>query len=182
MLAQGQDVVFVDPRTLGPRRTIAGGARDFWIPIRWDGFRPRAPGLDQPVTFPSAPVDSGDSILAAIRRSQRESTVAQRAPTTATPPPQPAAVDSAQGRLGASAPVRSPGFTVQFAALLNMDSARARASRITVSGLHARVATTSRAGTTVYLVVLGPFPTRDAADAAGRASKQPNPWVYEGAP
>src|SRR5579883_1419149 len=182
VLAQGQDVVFVDPRTLAPRRTIAGGARDFWIPMRWDGFRPRAPGLGQPVTFPSAPGDSGDSILAAIRRSQRESTVAQRAPTTATPPPQPAAVDSAQGRLGASAPVRSPWFTVQFAALLNMDSARARASRITVSGLHARVATTSRAGTTVYLVVLGPFPTRDAADAAGRASKQPNPWVYEGAP
>jgi SPOR domain len=177
--AQGVDVVLLDPQSLKVRRTVSDGADDFWIPIRWSGFRPRAPGLDQPVTFPKTPVDSGDSILAAIRRSQHDTTLH---PTSAPPPePHPSVVDSAQGRLGTSPP-RSPGFTVQLAALLSPDSARSRASRIVADGIHAHVIAAPRGGTTVYLVVLGPYQTRDAAEAAGRASQQPNPWVYEGVP
>jgi len=179
VVAQGSDVVLLDPQSLKVRRTVTDGAQDFWIPIRWSGFRPRAPGLDQPVTFPTTPVDSGDSILAAIRRSQRD-TGLQPGPTPATTPPPPV-VDSAQGKLGSGA-AHTAGFTVQFAALLNPDSARARAAHIVADGQHARVVAAPRGGTMVYLVVLGPFATRDAADAAGRASGQLNPWVYEGAP
>jgi cell division septation protein DedD len=179
VVAQGADVLLLDPQSLNVRRTITDGAQDFWIPIRWSGFRPRAPGLDQPVTFPTTPVDSSDSILAAIRRSQRDTAPPPApSPTTSTPPP---VVDSAQGKLG-SATNHTAGFTVQFAALLNPDSARVRASHIMADGQHPRVVPAPRGGTTVYLVVLGPFPTREAADAVGRASGQLNAWVYEGAP
>ena len=176
--AQGVDVVLLDPQSLKPRRTVSDGADDFWIPVRWSGFRPRAPGLDQPVTFPTTSTDSGDSILAAIRRSQHDTSLHPPGP----PPPQKATVvDSAQGRLGLTS-ARLGGYTVQLAALLNPDSARARASRITADGERARVVAAPRGGATVYLVVLGPYPTRDAAEAAGRASRQPSPWIYEGAP
>ncbi len=48
----GKDVNFVDPETLDVKSTVAGGAKDFWYFFAWDGFRPRAQGLDQPVTFP----------------------------------------------------------------------------------------------------------------------------------
>ncbi len=187
VLAQGADVVLIDPQTMAHRRTVANGARDFWISFRWNGFRPRAPGLDQPVTFPSAPVDSGDSVLAAIRRSQQDTTLH---PTPSGGSGQ-AAAESAAGKptpgAGTAAgspppPTRASVFTVQLAALLNPDSARARAARTGVGGAHPRVVPALRGGGTVYLVVLGPYSSRDAAEAAGRQSAQPNPWVYEGTP
>jgi len=62
LLAQKEDVAIVDGETLRPRSTIRGGARDFWHAIVWNGFRPRAGGLDQPVTF-------ADSDSAAARDS-----------------------------------------------------------------------------------------------------------------
>jgi hypothetical protein len=185
VLAQGADVVLVDPQTFARRRKVTDGAHDFWIPLRWNGFRPRAPGLDQPVTFPSTPPDSGDSVLAAIRRSQQDTSLHPTQPGAAGR----AVADSASnGKVGAGVAggtqgtVRTGIFTVQLAALLNADSARARASRIVVGSQHARVVPAVRGGATVYLVVLGPYPSRDAAEAAGRQSAQPNPWVYEGTP
>jgi hypothetical protein len=57
---QGDDVAFVDAATLGgaargrPTQTVAGGAADLWHLVIWNGFRPRATELDQPVTFESA--------------------------------------------------------------------------------------------------------------------------------
>jgi len=182
VVSVGADAALLDVQSLHLQRTVPGGARDYWIPLRWNGFRPRAPGLDQPVTFPGATPDSGDSILAAIRRSQGDS--AARAPVTAsTPPPMhPAVVDSAQGRLAAPSPPVDAGYTVQLAALLNRDSAQARAGRITVNGHSAHVVAAPRGTATVYLVVLGPYTTREDAEAAGRASRQANPWIYAGAP
>jgi hypothetical protein len=190
VVSQPPDVVLVDPETLAPRRTVAGGALDFWIPIRWSGFRPRAAGLDQPVTFPGAAPDSGDSILSAIRRSQSDTSLHPPAtPQTTTGRTAPAPDSSVAPRGGAAepgtasgSPAHSPLFTVQLAAVLNGDSARARASRIVVGGQRAHVVTANRGGATVFLVVLGPYPSRDAAEAAGRQSAQPNPWIYEGVP
>jgi septal ring-binding cell division protein DamX len=190
-LSQAPDVVFVNPETLAPRRTVAGGALDFWIPLRWSGFRPRAPGLDQPVTFPGAAPDTGDSILAAIRRSQSDTSLHASPPSQATiigkPPPAPDTSVAPKGGAAAGGTAGGPStrasvFTVQLAAILNGDSARARASRIVVGGQRARVVTANRGGATVFLVVLGPYASRDAAEAAGRQSAQPNPWVYEGVP
>jgi hypothetical protein len=179
VVSVGADAQLLDIQSLHLQRSVPGGGRDYWIPLRWNGFRPRAPGLDQPVTFPgAAAADTGDSILAAIRRSQADS--AAHAPVTATSPPvvQPV-VDSAQGRIATAAPA---GYTVQFAALLDRDSARARAARITVDGQSAHVVAAPRGAATVYLVVLGPFNSRADAEAAGHASKQANPWIYAGAP
>jgi SPOR domain len=182
VVSAGADAALLDLQSLRLQRTVPGGARDFWIPLRWNGFRPRAPGLDQPVTFPGAASDSGDSILAAIKRSQVDS--AAHAPVAAVAPaPSRPVVDSAQGRLALlpTTPVAA-SFTVQFAALLDRDSAQARATRITVDGHPAHVVPAPRGTATVYLVVLGPYASRAAAEAAGRASKQANPWIYAGAP
>jgi DNA-binding beta-propeller fold protein YncE len=182
VVSVGPDAALLDVQSLHLQRTIPGGAHDFWIPLRWNGFRPRAPGLDQPVTFPgTTPADTGDSILAAIRRSQADS--AAHAPVTAvTPPVSHPIVDSAQGRLAPAAAPAATGFTVQFAALLDRDSAQSRAARITVDGHPAHVVAAPRGAATVYLVVLGPFTSRADAEAAGHASKQANPWIYAGAP
>lgn len=201
VVAAGPDVMLLDPETGRARRVVVNGARDFWIPVKWNGFRPRAPGLDQPVTFARAPADTGDSILAAIRRSEADTTLRRPAPPSSTAVSRPV-VDSAQGRLASSplriaasdasggsspagrrvTPPRGSGYTVQFAALLDRDSAHARAAHIAVRHQQARVVATSRGGATVYLVVLGPYPTQAEAEAAGRASNQPNPWVYAGPP
>jgi len=59
--ARGADVVLVHPETLGDLRTVVDGASQFWHVLRWNGFRPRAKGIDQPVQFrTSAPRDSLD--------------------------------------------------------------------------------------------------------------------------
>jgi len=55
----GADVVLHHPASLKVVRTIPGGAGEFWHVLRWNGFRPRAKGLDQPVEFRlSRPQDS----------------------------------------------------------------------------------------------------------------------------
>jgi cell division protein FtsN len=73
------------------------------------------------------------------------------------------------------------GFTVSFAALLDETQARAQAAKINVNGRAARVVAGIVSGTTVYRIVLGPYPTRDEAEQAGRASGQ-NFVIYAGAP
>jgi cell division septation protein DedD len=73
------------------------------------------------------------------------------------------------------------GFVVSFAALLSEQRARDLAAQIKVRGQAARVVGTQREGTTIYRVLLGPFPTRDEAERVGRESGQTY-WVYEGTP
>jgi cell division septation protein DedD len=187
------DVELVDANGIS-QKTVTAGAKDFWIPIHWNGFRPRAPGLDQPVTFPGGgTADSVDTIGQVIQQSQHDS--ATRPPPNALPtphapepppvtasrvPPKPAnIVDTAHGAIGSR--VASDGFTVQFAAVLNESGARATAAEIAASGATPRIVASHDAGATVYHVVLGPFPTRAVADAAGRASHHQY-WIYEGAP
>jgi cell division septation protein DedD len=80
-----------------------------------------------------------------------------------------------------TAPKRSPGFTVSFAALLVPERARELAAQIRVGSENARVITAMRDGSAIYRVVLGPYPTREEADRVGRESKQ-SYWVYEGGP
>ena len=72
-------------------------------------------------------------------------------------------------------------FTVSFAALLNEAKAHALADSITVAGVRARVVPSQRAGTTIYRVVLGPYPNRAAAEQIGRDSKR-SYWVFPGQP
>ncbi|MES2522011.1 MAG: SPOR domain-containing protein [Gemmatimonadota bacterium] len=169
-LARGPDVVFADGRTLADGRRVAGGARDHWHVLRWNGFRPRAAGLDQPVEFrrgarrdTTTPVDTSTTI---------DSGGGSLPPAVAAPPRPPRATPR---------PARDSVFTVSFAALLNEDDARKLANRIRVDGQRARVTTSERGGKTLYRVVLGPYPTRDQAERVGRTSGQ-SYWVFEGTP
>jgi len=162
----GKDVVLLDPEKLATKSTIAGGGKDYWYFFAWDGFKPRAQGLDQPVTFPSDSV--GDSLTA--------SSTSSTTPTITTPP-----ADSAPPPVTTNPAPPSAGFTVSFAALLSEDKAQQLASTIRVNNVAAHVVTTSTAGSPIYRVVLGPYATRDDAVKVGRASKREY-WIYEGSP
>ena len=94
--------------------------------------------------------------------------------TTARPP-------TADSVLRPTSPPARAGFTVSFAALLSEQRARDLASSISVDGQNARVLTGTNSGTTVYRVVLGPYPSRDDAERAGKAAGKAY-WIYEDNP
>lgn len=161
LLADGDDVVSVDAETLRPRTRVTGGARDFWIVLVWNGFRPRAPGIDEPVAFAgvdSAAADSSDSLRV-------DSAVVDVAATADAPAP----------------PAQPLGFIVSFASFPTEERARDVASGIHVGGESPRVVAALVGDTPVYRVVLGPFPSRAEAERAGRESGRTY-WVFEGAP
>ena len=153
----GRDVVFLDGPTGRELQRVPDGASDFWYPFVWTGLRERPAALDQPAHFP------GDS------DTLGRAPVAAPAETVATHP-QAAPADST-----------TSGFTVSFAVLLDEGKAREQAAKIVVQGQAARVVTSLTSGTTLYRVVVGPYPTRAAADQAGRASGQ-SYVVYPGTP
>jgi YVTN family beta-propeller protein len=163
-----KDVSLVDPEKLAVKSTVAGGARDFWYFFAWDGFRPRAQGLDQPVTFPGDSVGA-DSLTAS---STASSTLPGTPDTSQAPSAQP---------IPPAPTAPSTGFTVSFAALLSEDKAQQLATAIVVNGNNAHVVSTTTAGSPIFRVVMGPYPTRQEADKVGRASRREY-WIYEGSP
>jgi cell division septation protein DedD len=184
LLASGTTVRIVDGETLRERSSVDGGAADFWYAILWNGFRPRAGVLDQPVTFADSdsvavPADSGDTSAVAPAPGD----TAGRAPRAPIPRPTPPRIPTDTARAAPSEPARPSGWTVSFAAYLSEASARARAASITVDGQRARVVAGQTPGTTttVYRVVLGPYPTKADAERVGRESRE-SFWVYEGNP
>jgi YVTN family beta-propeller protein len=194
-LNSGRDVIFVDGETLQAVRTVAGGASDFWYFTFWNGFRARAAGVDQPVSFATTDTTAGDSLgtaadsaarTASADSAARESQQAQTAVAQAAPhPPTHAAAPPVnnQGAAQAAAHTASASspFTVSFAALLNEAKAHSLADSISVDGTRARVVPSQRAGTTIYRVVLGPYPNRAAAEQIGRDSKR-SYWIFPGQP
>jgi len=177
--AVGGDVVIVDGRSLAPRRTIAGAAADFWHLVVWNGFRPRAKGLDQPVEFKSS--TTTDS--AAADSTPPDSTV-HPPDSTAVPPTRPdttAPTRPAIPTAEAAVPSRR-GYTVQFAAAGTEREARAVLRQLRLAGdVVPRIVPGTRNGKTLYRVVAGPFATRALADRVGRSSGR-DYWLYEGAP
>jgi hypothetical protein len=167
-LLSGKDVALVDPEKLGVKSTVTGGAKDFWYFFAWDGFRPRAQGLDQPVTFP------GDSAANDLL------TASSTASSTVSMPPG-VGRDTAAVTTPPAVNAPSGGFTVSFAALLSQDKAQELANAIKVGGNSAHVVSTTTAGSPIFRVVMGPFATRQEADKVGRASKR-DYWIYEGSP
>ncbi len=171
-VTRGADVVFAHPSTLAPMQTVTDGASSWWHTLRWNGFRPRAAGLDQPVQFrTSAPRDPSD-LPPATGDSTGNATAGAGA-----------AGDSTTGGSATSgeAPARASQFTVSFAAILDEKQARALAGRIRVDGQSPRVTTSERDGKLLYRVIMGPYPTRAEAERIGKASGQ-SYWVFEGAP
>jgi cell division septation protein DedD len=170
-LATGNDVTFIDGETLRPAVRVSGGARDTWYQFHWNGFRPRASSLDQPVSFNLAAADSARTAIDAAA-ADAAARAAQRADSAAPRGRGPARRDTA---------VAQVGYLVSFAALLSETRAQDLATQITVEGKKARIVESVRGDTPIYRVVLGPYPTRDEADRVGRAS-QHTYWVYEATP
>jgi hypothetical protein len=151
----GKDVVFVgaeDQRQVG---RVQGGATELWFSFWWTGFRPRAAGLDQPVTFDSATVVS-DSTQVTVSDS------VMLPPTPDSAPPKPA------------------GFTVSFFTLLSEQRAQAEAAAIRVGDETAHVETVVRNGVPMYRVILGPYPTCADAQRIARAAGKTGAWIPEG--
>ncbi|MDB4909795.1 MAG: Sporulation protein [Gemmatimonadetes bacterium] len=188
-LVRGKDVVLVDAESLETKRAVVGGAADDWMFISWNGFRPRAASLDQPVTFESndsVQRDTSENPFSGAALSSADTLDADRAapkPRPAVPAPGAAPAHPAPVAHAAadSAPPRQAGFTVQFAALRAQDAANDILHEVHVSGATPRLVATSRDGVTIYRVVIGPFPTREEAERIARTSGK-SYWVYEGAP
>ncbi len=175
LLARGRDVHHVDAETGRERVRYAGGGADLWLQVRWNGFRPRAAGLDLPVEFEGYASDSAaaDSAVAAMMAARYGDLSGLARPPVFTPPLRPEVpVDTNPAR---------EAWTVSFATLLSEERARDMATRIRVDGRVARVIAGNRDGIAIWRVVLGPYDTRDEAERAGMASRLPY-WVFEGAP
>ncbi|MDQ6610890.1 MAG: SPOR domain-containing protein [Gemmatimonadota bacterium] len=170
-VAQGANVIVVNSETFATARTITNGARDFWHVLRWNGFRPRSAGLDEPVRF-----RSGSSVVDSAHSPEQKSLPDTTANTGVVVAPRPR--DSTAVRKDTGAPKL---FTVQFAAVLTEKLARDAASLVKVDGMTPRISTSTRAGKTIYRVTLGPYLSRGEADRIGKASAQPY-WIFEGTP
>ena len=182
LLARGPDVLVVDSESGRERLRYVKGGADVWSLVRWNGFRPRAAGLDRPVEFEEFAADSAatDAALAALLAARYGdiSGIARAAPLPTTPGAEPARQPLPPGR------DLTPGrgtWTVSFATLLDEDRARALADSISYGVRKARVVIGNRDGVTVWRVLLGPFDTRPEAERAGMATRL-SYWVFEGAP
>lgn len=175
-LVSGSNVVLADGETLAPLRSVRGGADDEWMFVAWNGFRPRTDAMDeQPVAFDSDSVlhpDLAQGDSATISQLSNLDTQAVAADSNAM------RADSARTD---SAVYAARGFTVQFAAVRSAQSAQEVAHQLLAAGVQPRVVPSTVAGVTIFRVLMGPYPTRAAADSAGRASGKPY-WIYEGAP
>ncbi len=167
-----RDVHFTVPGHEQPRIIVRDGAQETWHFVFWNGFRPRASGLDVPVVFPvdtlyyAEPIN--DSLMATPPVASDTTTPAR--PLQVVPP---------------DTTVRAPSTTsvwsVQLAAVLTEDRAREIARTIRVDGAQPRVVVATVDGTRVYRVVMGPFSSRAEADRVGRQSGR-DYWVFEGVP
>lgn len=170
---RGNDVVLVDAKTNKVTRTIDDGATDTWFFTRWNGFRPRARGIDEPVSFRTGGSDAAPVVTApgsTATPTRAVDTAVVDPPPLETPPP-----------AAAPAPRARSGWTLSFAAVLSLDRAREVAASISVNGAKPRVVTGEANGTPIYRVVLGPYDSKEDAERAGKSSGK-SFWVFEGVP
>jgi cell division septation protein DedD len=165
----GRDVHFTSPGQPKPRIIIRDGASEIWHFVFWNGLRPRAPGLDQPVVFPV------DTFLYVEPVSDSAAVPPPLQPDTQVTRPQVIAADTVP-----RAPVTTV-WSVQVAAVLSEDRARDIARTIRVDGVTPRVIVADVDGAKVYRVVMGPFSSKAEADRIGRQSGR-DYWVFGGVP
>jgi hypothetical protein len=181
-LVREKDVVLADPTGSGEIRTIVDGAADFWLALRWNGFRPRAKGLDAPVEFRrSAPRDSGLPPDAGRDTARDTSETASGASSEIRASATLGGTLSDTPRIAVTAGSAPNRFTVSFAAVPTEREARTLALRLRRDGTGPRITSTERNGGTLYRVVMGPYVSRADAERIGRASGQ-SYWIFEGVP
>ena len=182
LIVVGNDVVHVDAETGRERLRYRGGAADLWSLVRWNGFRPRAAGLDRPVEFEEYATDSlaTDAAVAALIASRYGdlSSVGRAEPME---PAAPSAATEVENAMKTDVNNNRGIWTVSFATLLTEERARTMADSIGVDGRKARVVPGNRDGVPVWRVLMGPFDTRQQAERAGMASEL-SYWVFEGMP
>lgn len=166
LTAVGRDAAIVDASTLRVTHRVPAGAADFWYPFRWAGFRQQE-ALGGPLAADST---QSDSTLA-----HADTSIANAATAGVVP------ADSTVARVDTTPRQATVGYVVSFAALLSEERARETAQQIRVGDERPRVQPTPRDGSTIYRVILGPYPNREHAERVGRASGQPY-WVYEAQP
>lgn len=166
LTAVGRDAAIVDASTLRVTHRVPTGAADFWYPFRWAGFRQQE-ALGGPLAADST---QSDSTLA-----HADTSIANAATAGVVP------ADSTVARVDTTPRQATVGYVVSFAALLSEERARETAQQIRVGDERPRVQPTPRDGSTIYRVILGPYPNREHAERVGRASGQPY-WVYEAQP
>jgi cell division protein FtsN len=123
-----------------------------------------------PVAAASEPAASASAPAAppvAVQPPPAPAVAAASAPVTAAPAARPAAKDPvAILNGGAAAPARDPYiYFVQTGAYTRNDDAEQQKAKLALIGQTARISEREQAGRVVYRVRLGPFPTRDEADA-----------------
>lgn len=179
-ISRGADVVFVDGETLQSVRTIAGGAKDYWYFLFWNGFRPSASRLADHHPLPEAAeepaYDGENDFRYETDNSDRDQESYDRQSQDSKPPaPNPPPILPVE----TLPPQRSvaQSYTVSFAALLSSEKAHELANSIVVNGVKARVVESRQAGTPIYRVILGPYANRAMAEQIGRDSNRQF-WVY----
>jgi cell division protein FtsN len=127
---------------------------------------PAASGVVTPGAAASAPAPAqaeGGTASGTAAGTREARVPADAAPAAAS---RPGTKDPAAILAGAGGPPADPFlYFVQTGAYTRSDDADQQKAKLALSGLTARVTEREQAGRTVYRVRLGPFPSRDEADA-----------------
>ncbi|MES2124850.1 MAG: SPOR domain-containing protein [Gemmatimonadota bacterium] len=150
----GRDVISIDLTSARPseRSRLAGAASDIFALVPWS---PAPPIAEVAAAAPPPEADSTDESVDSIPVEQ-----------PAAPPPTALPIPTAPSA-GAAASVY-----LQVASSQNIDWANAFASQLKDGGFPARVLNPKASGDP-YRVVIGPYLTRDEADAVGRRLGRP---------
>ena len=203
---RGADVVVLSAGDFVPVSVLAGGAKDIWTVVQWNGFRRRAGDAPprssatladtsrRAARDSSAPRIAADSARSDSTSGGKADTSSRRLALADSVKRYAARSDSAR-RLAAaradsqpkSRPAPEQGvalgergtYVVQFAALKAEGPAQQLASSIRSQGERAHVAVTNSNGIVLYRVILGPFRSRTDAERAGQAAGR-DYWVFEG--
>ena len=156
LVRQGRAVVARDVRTLDPLGTVRNGAADLWFVGRWKPATP-AP-IGQEVRAPETEPAPGARVAAVLPRPSPGG-------AGGAPPP------------GATPASPADRIWVQVSVSQNERWARDLAGELARAGYRARVIAPQALGAG-WRVVVGPYPTRVAADSAARTLGRPY-WIVE---
>jgi cell division protein FtsN len=119
----------------------------------------------------SGVIDAASAVVTSPIQTAPTAAPANTATPAAAPAPAPADTTARGGNAPAAAPVAAATeaagqFLVQVGAYARTDDAEQQRAKLAIAGLTARVSERDQSGKVVYRVRLGPYVSRDEADAA----------------